>query len=65
MNAHPLRIGLSMQARVDTRNHSGPVLASHPETKPIFATDVYSAHTKEADAIIASIIQANRGALRR
>jgi membrane fusion protein (multidrug efflux system) len=61
LNAHPLRIGLSMQARVDTRDRSGPVLASQAETKPVFATDVYSAHTKEADALIATIIQANRG----
>ncbi|HXZ52278.1 MAG TPA: efflux RND transporter periplasmic adaptor subunit [Burkholderiales bacterium] len=65
LHAHPLRIGLSMQARVDTRDRSGPVLAAQAETKPVFATDVYSAHTKEADALIASIIQANRGALRR
>jgi len=65
LRAHPLRIGLSMQARVDTRDRSGPVLASQAETKPVLATDVYSAHTKEADALIASIIQANRGAPQR
>jgi membrane fusion protein, multidrug efflux system len=59
--AHPLRIGLSMQVRVDTRDRAGLVLAPQAETKPVFATDVYSAHTKEADALIASIIQANRG----
>jgi membrane fusion protein (multidrug efflux system) len=59
--AHPLRIGLSMQARVDTHDRAGLVLAPQAETKPVFATDVYSAHTKEADALIASIIQANRG----
>jgi len=62
LRAHPLRIGLSMQARVDTRDRSGPVLASQAETRPVLATDVYSAHTKEADALIASIIQVNRGA---
>jgi membrane fusion protein (multidrug efflux system) len=61
LQAHPLRIGLSMQARVDTRDRAGPVLAPQAEMKPVFATDVYSAHTKEADALIASIIQANRG----
>jgi membrane fusion protein (multidrug efflux system) len=65
LRAHPLRIGLSMQARLDTRDRSGPVLASQAETKPVFATDVYSAHAKEADALIASIIQANRGAQKR
>jgi hypothetical protein len=54
-----------MQARVNTRDRSGTVLASQAETKPVFATDVYSAHAKEADALIASIIQANRGAPRR
>lgn len=65
LQAHPLRIGLSMQARVDTRDRSGAVLAPQAQTTPVFATDVYSAHTKEADALIASIIQANRGAHRR
>jgi membrane fusion protein (multidrug efflux system) len=65
LRAHPLRIGLSMQARVNTRDRSGTVLASQAETKPVFATDVYSAHAKEADALIASIVQANRGALRQ
>ena len=65
LRAHPLRIGLSMQARVDTRDRAGLVLAPQAETKPVFATDVYSAHTKEADALIASIIQANRGVQRR
>jgi membrane fusion protein (multidrug efflux system) len=65
LRAHPLRIGLSMQVRLDTRDRSGPVLASQAETKPVFATDVYSAHAKEADALIASIIQTNRGAVRQ
>jgi membrane fusion protein (multidrug efflux system) len=65
LQAHPLRIGLSIQARVDTHDRSGPVLAPQAQTTPVFATDAYSAHTKEADALIATIIQANRGAHRR
>jgi membrane fusion protein (multidrug efflux system) len=64
LKAHPLRIGLSMEARVDTRDRSGPVLALQTETKPVFATDVYATQAKEADALIAGIIQANRGAHR-
>jgi membrane fusion protein (multidrug efflux system) len=64
LQAHPLRIGLSMEARVDTRDRSGPVLAPPVDSKPVFATDVYSAHTKDADALIATIIQANRGGQR-
>ncbi|PWT72008.1 MAG: EmrA/EmrK family multidrug efflux transporter periplasmic adaptor subunit [Proteobacteria bacterium] len=61
LQAHPLRIGLSMQARVDTHDRSGPVLAPQADASPVLATDVYSSQAKEADALIAEIVQANQG----
>jgi membrane fusion protein (multidrug efflux system) len=61
LREHPLRIGLSMQARVDTRDRSGPVLAPQADASPVLATDVYSSQAKEADALIAEIVQANQG----
>src|SRR5229473_2418972 len=39
--AHPLRVGLSMNASIDTHDRSGPVLASIPPTRPVAATQAY------------------------
>ncbi len=56
---HPLRIGLSMTATIDTRDRSGPVLASSPPKQPAYTTDVYAVRQQPLKALIAGIIQAN------
>ncbi len=58
---HPLRVGLSMWATVDTRQREGAMLATEPNRQERYATPVFAAQAGEADALIARIIAANRG----
>lgn len=58
--SHPLRIGLSMRASIDTHDQSGAVLAAKPRPEGGLATDVFARQSREADALIASVIAANR-----
>ncbi|HZP93261.1 MAG TPA: efflux RND transporter periplasmic adaptor subunit [Burkholderiales bacterium] len=60
LRAHPLRIGLSMRATVDTHERSGAVLAAQPG-KDGYTTPVFDAQAREADALIARIISENLG----
>lgn len=60
--AHPLRVGLSMQARVDVADRSGPMLAQVPPTQAAAATTAFAPDTAQADALIERIIAANLGA---
>ncbi|CAB3803068.1 Multidrug export protein EmrA [Paraburkholderia ultramafica] len=57
LDAHPLRIGLSMQVDVDTRDHSGHQLGAAANTT--YRTDVFSEYGAQADAEIAKIIAQN------
>lgn len=59
--AHPLRVGLSIRAIVDTHDRSGDIVAKTPAEGPAYATDVYADQAREADALIARIIAANLG----
>ncbi|MFT3849013.1 MAG: HlyD family secretion protein [Propionivibrio sp.] len=59
---HPLKIGLSMHAEVDMHDQSGPTLAQTSSDAPLFSTDVYADQLKEAEQLIASIIEENAGA---
>jgi membrane fusion protein (multidrug efflux system) len=56
--AHPLRIGLSMQVDVSTRNDAGSQLGAAINTR--YRTDVYAQYGAQADAEIAKIIDRNR-----
>jgi len=56
--AHPLRIGLSMQVRVDVHRRDGASLNTLPTVTPL-ATDVYARVGQAADASIDKIIAAN------
>jgi len=53
---HPLRIGLSMRADVDTRDRSGPTLPNAVRSKPVAETKVYDGQatsaTKQADGAL-------------
>lgn len=61
LRAHPLRIGLSMNAAIDTHDRSGPALSTLPETRAIAATAMYAQDIKAADARVAQIIADNLG----
>ncbi|CAG4910138.1 EmrA/EmrK family multidrug efflux transporter periplasmic adaptor subunit [Paraburkholderia gardini] len=57
--AHPLRIGLSMQADVNIKNENGGQLGNAPNT--VYQTNVFDRYGDQADAEIARIIAANAG----
>jgi len=63
--AHPLRIGLSMHAKVDLHDQSGKVLAQPQAPSELFATDVYDGQLQQADALIAQIIKDNLSSTQR
>ncbi|WP_233838175.1 HlyD family secretion protein [Paraburkholderia sp. ZP32-5] len=58
--AHPLRIGLSMQADVDIRDDSGSQLGAATNTS--YQTDVFAQYGAQADAEIARIVAQNETA---
>jgi membrane fusion protein, multidrug efflux system len=57
LRAHPLRIGLSMEVHVDTRNDSGTQLAAAVNTS--YRTDVFAQYGDAANAEIAKITKQN------
>jgi len=57
LDAHPLRIGLSMQTEVETRDQSGTQLGAASTTS--YGTDVFSHYGAEANAEIERIIAGN------
>lgn len=57
LDAHPLRIGLSMQVEVDTRDDSGTQLGAAVNIS--YHTDVFAKYGAQADAKIAKIIAQN------
>jgi membrane fusion protein (multidrug efflux system) len=59
LQAHPLRIGLSMDVTIDTHDRSGAALTTLPENKAIASTDMYAQNLKAADARVAQIIADN------
>jgi len=61
LQAHPLRIGLSMDASIDTHDRSGATLTTLPNTAAIATTSVYAQDIKAADAHVAQIIADNLG----
>jgi membrane fusion protein (multidrug efflux system) len=59
LRAHPLRIGLSMQADVDIKNENGSQLGNAQNT--VYQTNVFEKYGAQADAEIARIVAANAG----
>jgi membrane fusion protein (multidrug efflux system) len=57
LQAHPLRIGLSMDVDVDTRDDTGPQLGAATNTS--YRTDVFAEYGAQADAEIEKIIAQN------
>ncbi|WP_175755618.1 efflux RND transporter periplasmic adaptor subunit [Burkholderia cepacia] len=58
--AHPLRVGLSMRATVDTHDRNGHALDSEPPT-PAVSTRVHDGVASDAEAAAATIIRENQG----
>ena len=61
LQRHPLRLGMSLNVEVNLHDRSGPTLAQHSPTQPVFTTDIYRQQLAKADAEIAQIIHANMG----
>ncbi|HEX7907967.1 MAG TPA: HlyD family efflux transporter periplasmic adaptor subunit [Paraburkholderia sp.] len=57
LEAHPLRIGLSMDVDVDTRDETGPQLGAAMNTS--YRTDVFAEYGAQADAEIEKIVAQN------
>ncbi|MGN6653276.1 HlyD family secretion protein [Trinickia sp.] len=57
LEAHPLRIGLSMDVDVDTHSNTGPQLGAAMNTS--YRTDVFAGYGAQADAEIEKIIAQN------
>jgi membrane fusion protein (multidrug efflux system) len=60
--AHPLQIGLSMRADVETRDRSGTRLPQLASSATPWSTEVFGSNDALADARVAAIISANEAA---
>lgn len=58
---YPLRIGLSMLAKVDIENTDGSVLAQSAQQEARFGTDVYQNTLVEVDNLVTNILHENVG----
>jgi membrane fusion protein (multidrug efflux system) len=61
LSDHPLRIGLSVVAKIDTSNQQGEQLATIKNTEPAYQTKAFATDTHAADALINRIVAANLG----
>lgn len=59
--AHPLRVGLSMEAAVDVADRRGRSLADAPRSQPVAQTAVFDVLASAADAEVARVIAAHAG----
>jgi len=59
--AHPLRVGLSMDVRVDAHDQSGASIAPVTNNGPVANTTVFDALDKAADERVNTIVSANLG----
>lgn len=59
MQKHPLRVGLSMNVRVDIHDDGGHLLPQQTVSAPRFTTDVYQNPLAEADKLVAKILHDN------
>jgi membrane fusion protein (multidrug efflux system) len=62
LNAHPLRVGMSLNAEVNLHDETGLMLAQQPPSKAAFSTDVYQQQLAQADGQIEEIIRTNMAA---
>ncbi|MGA9854818.1 MAG: efflux RND transporter periplasmic adaptor subunit [Gammaproteobacteria bacterium] len=62
---HPLRLGLTMNVSVNTRDQGGPLLAPTPVTRPDYTTNVYENQSTGVQALIQTIIRRNASTVAR
>jgi membrane fusion protein (multidrug efflux system) len=58
---HPLRVGLSMEARVDVHDQSGTSVAEAVRSEAVASTSIFSDLDKGADERVNAIVSANLG----
>ncbi|MGM3161482.1 efflux RND transporter periplasmic adaptor subunit [Dickeya undicola] len=63
LKQRPLRIGLSMLARVDLHSTQGELLPEAPHRAPRYRTDVYDEPLQQADKLVAKILHDNSPSL--
>jgi len=61
LQEHPLRVGLSMLARVDVHDQGGPELAAATRAEPLAQTPVFAAGEQGAEQRVHQIIERNLG----
>ncbi|MEX6664693.1 HlyD family efflux transporter periplasmic adaptor subunit [Pseudomonas sp. W2-17] len=61
---NPLRLGISMRVKVDTRAQDGDVLRADVPREDLYSTAVFDNELKNADALVESVITENEGAQR-
>lgn len=61
LKTHPLRIGLSIDAKVDTSDSSGKLLADLSRTSPVSTSAQMNAQVAAADSLVKEIISKNSG----
>ncbi|MCC7413239.1 MAG: efflux RND transporter periplasmic adaptor subunit [Gammaproteobacteria bacterium] len=61
IEAHPLRVGLSMRVSIDMHDTTGPVLAPALRRGPVYATPAVAQDDAAVEARIDAIITANAG----
>jgi membrane fusion protein (multidrug efflux system) len=59
LDQHPLRVGMSLDTKVNLHDESGPMLALKAPTQPAFSTDIYQQQLANADGKVAQIIRTN------
>lgn len=58
---HPLRVGLSMEVRVDAHDRSGASVADSARAAPVASTSIFDALEQGADERVDAIVSANLG----
>lgn len=59
LRQHPLRLGLSVSATVDTHQRDGALLAAAPRHAPVQQTSIFEQQLQAADVLVSNIISAN------
>lgn len=60
LKQHPLRVGLSMDVKIDIRDQNGLALANAPRTEPVAQTAVYDGTLAQAEERIRHIIAGDK-----
>jgi membrane fusion protein (multidrug efflux system) len=59
ITSNPLRLGISMRVKVDTRERGGEVLRDDVSNDDLYSTAVFENELKNADALVDTVITEN------